>query len=429
MAFAEHYLAKHKPFTQHINEPPAGLLSYIVVIPVYLEEEILQTLESLSSALSPKAPCEVITVVNYAAGDSREVKDLNLETYKQLLAWNQSRSVPHLRFYSLLAADLPKKSAGAGYARKIGMDEALYRFNRLNNTGGLILSLDADSLVDSHYFLALESALEGNPRAGGCIIDFAHPLSGEKYDPEVYEAIAKYELHMRYYKHALAETGFPWPAYTIGSCFGVRAGFYAEQGGMNRRKAGEDFYFLNKLLPHRPFIRVTGTTVQPSPRPSQRVPFGTGPAVRDILNGKPLMTYHPESFSGLKSLFSLVPDFYGADPGAVEFRCMSLPGNLKEFLKRNNFSEKVREVNRNTTSYKNFYKRFFQWFDAFMVIKYLNQAHRSAFRKLVIEEAARLWLKRVKGMDEVMDVPACLSYFRNSDVEVGRINNSDSILQ
>ena len=41
--------------------------------------------------------------------------------------------------------------------------------------------------------------------------------------------------------------GYPDSIYTIGSAFAVRAEAYMKQGGMNRRQAGEDFYFLYKL--------------------------------------------------------------------------------------------------------------------------------------------------------------------------------------
>src|SRR4029434_9989987 len=100
---------------------------------------------------------------------------------------------------------------------------------------------------------------------------------------EIYKAIAAYELHLRYYLQALRTAGFPHGYHTIGSSMAVRARTYMEQGGMNRRQAGEDFYFLHKLIPLGGFTELNSTTVYPLPRPSNRVPFGTGRAVSEWL--------------------------------------------------------------------------------------------------------------------------------------------------
>ena len=88
----------------------------------------------------------------------------------------------------------------------------------------------------------------GNPRSPGCSIYFEHPLHGP-LEPKVYEAIAAYELHLRYYVQALRYAAFPYAHHTIGSSMAVRADAYAKQGGMNKRQAGEDFYFLHKIIP------------------------------------------------------------------------------------------------------------------------------------------------------------------------------------
>jgi len=47
---------------------------------------------------------------------------------------------------------------------------------------------------------------------------------------------------------------------------------YIAVRGMNRREAGEDFYFLNKLAKLGDIGQIHATTVYPSARPSRRVP-------------------------------------------------------------------------------------------------------------------------------------------------------------
>jgi glycosyltransferase involved in cell wall biosynthesis len=397
MNFKSYYFTKNSSFRPRIQEPPSGLLSFIVVIPAYLEENIIRTLESLKAARLPSGHIEVIVVHNFPETESQVNKGICTDQYRQAMEWSGKNSIDSRKFFPLLAGDLPARHAGAGLARKTGMDEALYRFGSAGIPEGIILSLDADTLVSDNYFTAIEKALERNPGCGGCLIPFSHPLEGDEFKPEVYDAILQYELHLRYYKHILKYTGFPHAHYTIGSCFVVKAGVYAQHGGMNQRKAGEDFYFLNKLFPHTHFPEAAGTIVHPSPRPSVRVPFGTGPVINRLINdpGSQYMTYDPDSFFELKKLFNLVPAFFPFNPASVNNMCSKLPNGLQEFLSGQEFLKKLEEISRNTSSRESFVKRFYLWFDGFRVVKYLNFAHMSYFRKIPVGEAAKEFYCRI----------------------------------
>ena len=175
MGFAGNYFLRHTFLIPQITEPPSGLLSYCVVIPSYLEDDLLSTLNGLKQTDRPKGDIEVLIVINFSESDSDVNKEKNLEQYHELVGWCESHSDSRLRFWSVLAADLPKKHAGAGLARKIGMDLALKRFNQINNPDGWILSLDADTKVEKNYFIAIEGKLKySNNDFGGCIITFAH---------------------------------------------------------------------------------------------------------------------------------------------------------------------------------------------------------------------------------------------------------------
>ena len=98
-----------------------------------------------------------------------------------------------------------------------------------------------------------------------------------------FDGIAAYELHLRYHVRVQKWIGFPYAFQTIGSAMAVRAWAYVKQGGMNRRHAGEDFYFLQKISWLGPISELSTVTVFPSPRLSGRVPFGTGKAVGDYI--------------------------------------------------------------------------------------------------------------------------------------------------
>ncbi len=156
------------------------------------------------------------------------------------------------------------------------MDEAVRRFNLLNKPDGIILNLDADCRVKNNYFTAVFGEMHNRKDRTACSIYFEHPISGNEFSEEVYRSIILYELHLRYYLQGLAFTGFPYVHHTVGSAIAIKALPYIKAGGMNRRMAGEDFYFIQKLLPAGGFFNLNQTTVYPSPRSSARVPFGTG---------------------------------------------------------------------------------------------------------------------------------------------------------
>ena len=237
----------------------------IVVIPCYNETDLLSTFSSLTKCSIPKGvSIEIITVVNHSENSTELIKDRNLLTHNLAIDFSLKKNTEQLQLLTLKAFDLPKKHAGVGLARKIGMDEALYRFQSINKDG-IIVCFDADSQCEENYFETILKSFN-SPKINGASIHFEHPIEGIEYDEKIYNAIIDYELHLRYYKNAIKFTEAPYAFHTIGSSMAVRANAYAKQGGMNKRKAGEDFYFLSKIIQLGNFIEVSETKVIPSPR-------------------------------------------------------------------------------------------------------------------------------------------------------------------
>jgi hypothetical protein len=419
MGFAESYFRKHLFLIPQIKEPPpqAGFLFYIVVIPAYLEDNILRTLQSLRNTTLPKGHIEILILFNFPAGDTIENKKICREQYVRVCEWSAENSQPERRFIPLWVPDLPDRHAGAGLARKIGMDAALQRFDRIDNPDGLILSLDADTQVKNTYFGALEKNLYLHPEAGGCIFPFAHPLEGNEFDQDVYAAITCYELHLRYYKHIIEFAGFPYANYTIGSCFGVKADVYARNGGMNRRKAGEDFYFLYKLFPNTAFINISETCVFPSPRPSLRVPFGTGRVIHQLTQNphEQLHTYNPKAFLPLKQLFEKLPLYYPYNNNQLERLVSHLPPLMQSFLVKQDFKDKLQEIVANTSGLQSFTKRFYSRFDGLMIIKYLNFAHQGTYIKVPVRQAVEEFLKISGNIQTTGNEKELLTMLRKMD--------------
>jgi glycosyltransferase involved in cell wall biosynthesis len=394
MGFADQYLGKQKGFTPGIADRPPDSLSYIVVIPVYCEPDIAVTLESLWNCIQPRCAAEVILVVNSTDNAAPEVIQANKRTVDFALQWIREHNSHNIRFYVIHKPNLPAKDAGVGLARKTGMDEAIYRFNLIDNPHGTILSFDADSQCEPNYLMAVESAIQSFRELKGFSLYFEHPLEGGNYSPEIVHAITQYELHLRYVNQYLRYSGFPYAHHTVGSCFGVRADAYVAQGGMNKRKGGEDFYFLHKIIPLGNYIDLNTTCIVPSPRLSDRVPFGTGPALQKIIaSGQEMQTYAPESFRMLKIFLASIPEFYNADDEKILIKCGKLPQSIRAFLEANQCISAISEINRNSATLRSFVPRFYRWFDALRIIQFLNYCALEHYPRVPVAKAARELLK------------------------------------
>ena len=186
-------------------------------------------------------------------------------------------------------------------------------------------------------------------------------------------------------------SGFPYVFHTVGSATGVKALPYIKAGGMNRKQAGEDFYFIQKLVPAGGYFSLNSTVVYPSPRPSFRVPFGTGASITRLTDsGEPfLLTYNILAFKELKIFFP-----YGRRllliTGLEEFTLFykSLPAGIKSFIEEEELYEKMTEIKNNTSGFQSFMKRFFGWFNMFRIVKYLNYVHSGIFDKKSVLVAA-----------------------------------------
>jgi hypothetical protein len=383
--FATEYLKKNNrsALIESAIEPE---VSISVVIPCFREPDIIETLNSLKDCILPNCRTEVIIVINHPENSPDEIKNFNIKTKLEIDNWINANNSRQLHFYAVGPVEFGKKWAGAGLARKTGMDEAVLRFNQTGKKSGIIVSIDADTVVDKNYLVEIEKHFANNPSHVGATISFEHQKTG--LDAKHHEGIKLYEQYLHYYKNALKFAGYPNSMFTIGSAFAVTAEAYVKRGGMNRRQAGEDFYFLQNLAQIGIIGEITTTRVHPSARLSDRVPFGTGPILQKWIDGAEDLTktFNFEAFTDLKILFNNRYLFFGSNEDQLIDVFSTFPKPVYEFLIKDEFIKEIDDLNKNCSNLKSFNARFYQKFNAFKILKFLNFTHEKHYKKADLKE-------------------------------------------
>lgn len=351
----------------------------IVVIPCYKEPNIQETLQSIFRyEIANRFPVEIILLINSYKKNSEATVDFNRSTYQDALDFAQQNNQEGFYLTPYLIEDLPGHQTGAGLPRKLGMDKAIAHFK--GNKQGIIVSLDADCLVESNYLSEIYTIFK-KERLLSATINFHHPVGHLKEEDPLRKAMESYEKYLHYYRASLEYIGYPYAYFTIGSAFAVTAEAYLKVGGMGKQQSGEDFYFLQKVFPLGRTRFIDTTCVYPAARTSDRIPFGTGPALAQMLkeNQTEKYTYQFRAFEELKVLFDKVDGFFQSSSERIRKETEDLPSYMLSFLNANNFYEKVDEINRHTANKDSFRKRFYAYFTAFRILKYLNSVHPEPF--------------------------------------------------
>jgi hypothetical protein len=352
------------------------LVEIRIVIPCYNEPEVMNVINSLFDCERGNFAVEIMVIVNSYRISPESIRMLNRKSYNELVDFAESRNTPGFYLTALLVENLPGHQTGAGLPRKIGMDEAVKRFRKEGNLSGIIVSLDADCTVAANYLTEIYHYFK-QYRLKSATIEFHHPVEHLDKENEIRKAGEVYEEYLRYYRSALEYANYPYAYYTIGSAFAVTVKTYLQAGGMGKQQAGEDFYFLQKVFPLGQTQFISTTCVYPASRISDRVPFGTGPAISKMIETKQIqkLSYQVAAFTELKLLFAKIDLFFKQPLEKIEEKLRDLPAYLQTFLQEDHFLPKIEEINAHAASRSAFRKRFFNYFTAFKILKYLNFVH------------------------------------------------------
>ena len=273
------------------------------------------------------------------------------------------------------------KEQGVGLARKIGSDLSAYLISINRVKQQWICSSDADAYLPDDYFSVL---LSRNNKTAVCCFNFMHSSENES----VHQANFLYETALRYYVAGLHYANSPYAFFTIGSTLAFTAEVYAQARGFPKRSAGEDFYLLNKLAKLGNVEFIENVIIKLEARTSQRVPFGSGPAVQKILDlqksNQDYCYYHPELFTLLKSTLYSFSNLWEYRSDLTSWFAQ-LPTIINPALIEIGFETFVEKQRLN--SKKQFDKQLIVWFDAFKTLKFIHNLRANHFQDIPLSLA------------------------------------------
>ncbi len=367
----------------------------VVVIPAICEYDNIKKL--LSSFLQNDGKyfhnTLLLFVLNNMQSSSDMIKDENIKTSDYLRSINSEELIIGFIDAFSEGKELPENHGGVGLARKIGMDLALSVFNYSTPGKKIIISTDADCTVEKNYLTEIISGFNKR-NLFAAIVNYKHDISGNDKNTE---AIICYEYYLRYYVLGLRYAGSPFAFHTIGSTMVCDHESYIKVEGMNKRKAAEDFYFLEKLAKVVNIENISSTVVYPSGRSSWRVPFGTGQRVNRFLSKErdEYRLYDPEIFEVLKNWLTalnksseLVSDYLSA--------AENIHPELYKFLIQQEFDKSFSKILNRTDNEKQIKLQKKLWFDGFRTLKLIHHLRDNVYPDINTFDAIDLLFEKMK---------------------------------
>lgn len=298
-----------------------------------------------------------------------------------------------------------RRKGGVGAARKVGTDFALSLWSEGGLVSPNIHMTDADAVLPADYF-AQTSAPEGQASHPTSPVAWVYPFRHVlREDRRLYEAHALYETSLRHYVLGLRHAGSPYAFHTIGSCMAVRADALAAVRGVPRREAGEDFYLLEKLAKVGPIAAATSAPVELRARSSARVPFGTGPAVAEILqsaNWEAYTLYNPGCFRVLARFIETL-DACARDKSAQPYQDFldeqsgGIQEALSEYLSKQRAPGAIKEAVLGSSQPSQVRRRLHTWFDGIRTLRFVHTLRDAGLGSLPFRQALQGALKGVMG--------------------------------
>ncbi len=373
--FEKYFLKKAALDRWPLRSDSLEAIERVVVIPALAEStSLFQTLEDLGkNSFDLLSTTLVICVINNRPPGHRVEEDYedNQKTLREIAKSDLSPLRMGVIDASSPGLELGEKE-GVGSARKIGMDWGAHQLLDQGLVNGPLISLDADCRVPSDFLHAIDSFFQEEKR-WAVVVEYAHPI-GDEVVVGCLRGILAYETHLRYHELGLLYAGSPYAHPTIGSTIICTPQAYVTCGGMRKKRAAEDFYFLQELAKTGSVDFLTDTVAMPAARASDRVPFGTGRSIGSFLESEEghYQTYSPESYRILKEWLNAMAG--GMDHTSDEWMNLAknISSDLFTYLSERDFPSAWERIRGQTKSSDRRLREFHRWFDAFRTLKAIH---------------------------------------------------------
>ncbi len=339
---------------------------------IYIALPALNELNFISNTMdclvnqSYKTCFEVVVCVNqpdiwWENKDKIEICENNLKTIEILKKYSNQLNLS-LIDRSSKGKGWQGKELGVGYARKTIMDF----INEKASDDDIVISLDADTIIGSNYIDSIVDNFSKNPKAMAISVPYYHPLSGNEL---VDMSMLRYEIYMRNYAINMLGIDSPFAFTALGSAIAYKQWAYRKMGGMSPVKSGEDFYFLQQIRKIGKLIIWNDSMVKPAARFSDRVFFGTGPAMIKGAEGnwESYPIYNPFLFGYVKEFYENIESLYQKDASFVFL------DYLKEQFKNEDFLAPLRK---NFKTLEQFKKAVHTKVDGLRILQFLKAKQR-----------------------------------------------------
>lgn len=379
-------------------------------IPLLDEEENIRSFMKVLRNQETSFAYEAIFCVNqphawWGNSDKRAVCERNQQTLNYL---SQSFNFP-VTLIDKSTHGWDEKHYGVGWARKTAMDKAA----EMAEEHDLIFSMDADTFYPPDYLEKTARQLLKHPYKIALAIPYYHPLPGET---NAARAILRYEIYMRHYALNMWRINSPYKFTALGSAIAVKTEAYRKVGGITPKIAGEDFYFLQKLVKSGDILFYAPAKAFPMARFSDRVIFGTGPAMMKGANGQwdSYPIYHPSVFDEISEIYEAFYFFYRSE----EMR--PVLERTKIIIKNLDWLQKLKQ---NSKSEKEFVKKCHTHFDGLKTLQYLKQRQktiRAKEEKILSEYLLKYYPDKALPFKKVLQ---SLDFAQSSIADLNNIRN------
>lgn len=283
------------------------------------------------------------------------------------------------------------KDYGVGWARKKLFEHIL----SVADDNDLVVSMDADTQFGPLYLDSLTQNFARHPNWKALSAPYFHRLTG---DDVADRAILRYEIYMRSFALNMLLIESPYSFTAIGSAIVVRASALRKIGGITPAKSGEDFYLLQKLTKMGAVGSWNEFPVYPAARYSDRVIFGTGPAMLKGAAGEwdSYPIYPFPLFQKIHETYKRIDELYEHD---LESEFLSF---LQQQFKQTDLWSSIR---RNVKDAVQFRRAFHEKADGLRILQFLKkeQKERSSTDLQALNNNLKFFLTNQKCCQALSD--------------------------